>query len=59
MSSGFELVAPPFGALVSSLPSGATQTTVGGSIYWTASGVFYRPYYSGSGVVFQIVKKPS
>ena len=32
---------------------------VGGTGYWLAEGVYYRPFYSGGQVVYQIVTNPS
>jgi len=53
-------VPPPIGAMVDSIPSGAQQrTSPSGAVYWTADGVNYKPFYSGSSVVYQIVSQPS
>jgi len=59
-NGGFQVVPPPIGAMVDSIPSGAQQrTSPSGAVYWTADGVNYKPFYSGSSVVYQIVSQPS
>jgi len=45
--------------MVSSRPSNATWRIVGSTGYWFSDGVYYRPFYSGSQVVTQIVTNPS
>jgi hypothetical protein len=48
---------PPIGTTVYSLPPGATATTVNGSTYFVSGSTYYRPFYSGSQVIY-IVSQP-
>jgi hypothetical protein len=52
-------VPPPIGATVSQLPSGAVSTHIGSRTYFTYGGAYYRPFYSGSSVIYEVVKNPS
>jgi hypothetical protein len=45
---------PAMGSTVYSLPPGAYETTVNGSTYYMANGVYYKPFYSGSQVVYMV-----
>ena len=45
------------GTTVYSLPPGAMATTINGSTYFTENGVYYKPFYSGSQVVY-VVSQP-
>jgi hypothetical protein len=55
----YEVVAPPVGATVDSLPDGAAQETIEGSTYVVDSETFYKPFYSGSDVVYMVVADPT
>jgi len=55
----YEVVAPPVGATVDSLPDGASQKSVDGSAYFVYSETFYKPFYSGSDVVYMVVANPT
>ena len=48
---------PAMGTTVYSLPPGAYSTTINGSTYFTLNGVYYKPFYSGSQVVY-VVSQP-
>ena len=50
----------PYGgtAVVRTRPVGARAVVVAGATYYVASGVYYRPVYQGSEVVYQQVEKP-
>jgi hypothetical protein len=48
---------PAMGTMVYSLPPGATATTVNGSTFFVSGSTYYRPFYSGSQVVY-IVSQP-
>ncbi|HYL60017.1 MAG TPA: DUF6515 family protein, partial [Candidatus Acidoferrales bacterium] len=48
---------PAMGTTVYNLPPGAFATTINGSTYFTANGVYYKPFYSGSQVVY-VVSQP-
>jgi hypothetical protein len=51
--------APPIGATTSTLPSGAVSQTVNGVTYYSFGGAYYRPYYSGSSVFYEVVANPA
>ena len=55
----YEVIAPPMGVLIPSLPEGATATTIDGTDYFIYDGTYYRPFYSGSDVVYQVVEDPT
>jgi hypothetical protein len=40
------------------LPVGARAVAIAGATYYVASGVYYRPVYEGSEVVYQEVENP-
>ena len=46
------------GAIVRTYPAGARALAVAGVTYYVASGVYYRPVYEGSTVVYQEVPNP-
>ena len=46
------------GAIVRTYPAGARALAVAGVTYYVASGVYYRPVYEGSEVVYQQVENP-
>ena len=46
------------GAIVRTYPAGARALAVAGVTYYVASGVYYRPVYQGSEVVYQEVEDP-
>jgi hypothetical protein len=46
------------GAVVRTYPAGARALAVAGVTYYVASGVYYRPVYQGSEVVYQQVPNP-
>jgi hypothetical protein len=50
----------PYGgtAVVRTLPVGARALAIAGVTYYVASGVYYRPVYQGSEVIYQQVEKP-
>jgi len=53
-----EAIAPPIGATVPTLPNGAQSLTTGGITYYFEAKTYYRPFYSGSSVVYQVVAQP-
>jgi hypothetical protein len=53
------VVAPPIGATVKSLPKGAKKTEVKDTEYYEYAGTYYQPFFSGSEVVYMVVKNPS
>jgi hypothetical protein len=44
---------------VSALPSGAVDQNIAGGTYFTFGGAYYRPFYSGSTVIYEVVAKPA
>jgi hypothetical protein len=40
------------------MPVGARALAIAGATYYVASGVYYRPVYEGSEVVYQQVPNP-
>jgi hypothetical protein len=58
-SKGYKIVEPPPGILVTSLPKGAVTVTVNNVNYREFGGVWYQPFYSGSGVIYQTVPNPT
>lgn len=45
-------------AVVRTMPVGARAVAIAGATYYVASGVYYRPVYQGSEVVYQQVENP-
>ena len=56
--SGYAVVAPPIGATITSVPDGATTEAIGGVMYLVQGDTYYRPYHSGSGVVYEVSARP-
>jgi len=52
------VIPPPIGATVTSLPNGASAETIKGTAYFEFGGAYYRPFYSGSSVIYEVVAKP-
>ena len=46
------------GAIVRTYPVGARPLVIAGATYYLASGIYYRPVYQGSTVVYQVVENP-
>ena len=49
--------APALGTTIYSLPPGAIATDVNGTTYFTENVVYYKPFYSGTQVLY-IVSEP-
>jgi hypothetical protein len=41
------------------LPSGAVDRNINGITYFVFGGAYYRPYYSGSSVFYEVVSSPA
>jgi hypothetical protein len=41
------------------LPNGAVNENIKGQTYFTFGGAYFRPFYSGSSVIYQVVAKPA
>jgi hypothetical protein len=59
MSQGYQVIPPPIGATVTTLPSGVVDQNINGTVYYTFGGAYYQPFYSGSSVIYEVVAKPS
>jgi hypothetical protein len=59
VANGYAVISPPIGILVTSLPSGAVDQTVGGTTYFTYGGTWYQPMYSGGSVTYLVVANPT
>ena len=46
--------APPVGTVVASLPPGCSSMSVNGVSYMSCAGVWYRPFYSGGALMYQV-----
>jgi hypothetical protein len=57
--SGYQVIPPPVGSTVTTLPNGAVTDTVNGVTYFHFGAAYYRPFYSGSSVIYEVVAKPS
>jgi len=40
------------------LPNGAVDENIHGATYFTFGDAWYRPFYSGSSVIYEVVAKP-
>ena len=58
MPNGYEVIAPPVGASVASLPNGAIDQTVNSITYFTFGGAWYQPVYRSGGVTYNVVSNP-
>ncbi len=59
MKNGYKVIPPPIGATVTTLPSGATDQNIKGTTYFAYGGAYYRPFYSGSTVIYEVVANPT
>lgn len=58
-SDQYRVVAPPLGATVSYLPSGAKSVVIDGVTYYELNGTWYRRFFDSSGqVIYQVVQSP-
>ena len=48
---------PTLGTTVYSLPPGAIATDINGSTYFIENGIYYKPFYTGSQVLY-IISQP-
>jgi len=52
------VAAPAIGTMVQTLPGGCTSINSGGAVMYNCSNVYYRPYYQGTTLVYQVVTYP-
>jgi hypothetical protein len=55
----YEVVEPPQGATVPYVPEGAVEKKIGDATYFIHGKTYYKPFYSGSDVVYMVTAKPS
>jgi hypothetical protein len=49
---------PAMGTIVGALPGGCTVISAPGTAIYNCNSIYYRPYYQGSSLVYQIVTYP-
>jgi len=59
VENGYKVSPPPIGSTVTTLPNGAVDQNIKGTTYFTFGGPYYRPFYSGSSVIYEVVAKPA
>jgi hypothetical protein len=52
------VVAVPVGSMVPTLPGGCSTVASGGAVIYSCGGMYYRPYYQGTSLVYQVVTYP-
>jgi hypothetical protein len=52
------VTSPAVGSMVTSLPSGCTGATVGGTQYYGCNGTYYKPKFGSNGVYYVVVANP-
>lgn len=52
------VAAPAVGAVVTALPGSCSTVSAGGAVIYNCSNIYYRPYYQGSALVYQVVTYP-
>jgi len=57
--AGYKVIPPPIGSTVNTLPVGAVDRSINGTTYFTFGGAYYRPFYSGSSVIYEVVANPT
>jgi len=50
--------APAVGTVIPTLPGGCATVGAGGAVIYQCSNVYYRPYYQGTQLVYQVVTYP-
>ena len=50
--------APALGTVIPTLPGGCATVAAGGAVIYQCSNVYYRPYYQGTQLVYQVVTYP-
>jgi hypothetical protein len=50
--------APPLGSTIGVLPGGCATVTVSGGVIYNCNNVYYRPFYQGTSLVYQVVTYP-
>ena len=50
--------APPVGSTVGVLPGSCSTVSAGGTVIYNCNNVYYRPFYQGTSLVYQVVTYP-
>ena len=48
----------PISSTVTTLPNGAVDQNIKGTTDFACGGAYYRKFYSGSSVIYEVVTKP-
>ena len=51
-------MAVPIGTVIQALPAGCSSVTVQGANYFNCAGVYYKPSFQGTNLVYVVVEKP-
>jgi hypothetical protein len=49
---------PAMGTVVGGLPGGCATVATAGAVIYNCNSVYYRPYYQGASLVYQVVRYP-
>ena len=49
---------PAVGSVITALPGGCSTVATGGAVTYHCSNIYYRPYYQGTSLVYQVVTYP-
>jgi hypothetical protein len=52
------VAAPVVGTMVTALPGGCATVNTGGGVLYQCSNIYYRPYYQGTTLVYQVATYP-
>ena len=52
------VASPAIGSMVPTLPGGCATINAGGAVIYNCSNIYYRPYYQGTSLVYQVVTYP-
>jgi hypothetical protein len=55
-SGGYQVMPPPIGAMVTSVPPGAYETTLNGTSYYVSGATYYEPVFANGQVVFRVTQ---
>jgi Family of unknown function (DUF6515) len=58
VANGYQVIPPPIGSTVTRLPNGAVSENIEGVAYFRFGDAYYRPFYSGSSAIYEVVTKP-
>ncbi len=58
VTDGWQVIQPPIGSTVWTVPNGAVDQNVNGVTYFAYGGAYYRPIYGGSSVYYEVVANP-